>query len=1203
MKRLIAVALLLLGVPLCAMQAHSQPPRRRGGIPPLRPAAQRRAAVPNQLVVKFRPVGRRNGQAVLQARAALHARAGARLVRSIPQLDIQTVQLPSGAAARLYASDPNVAWTEPNYIRHALVAEPDDPAYNQMDGTLPTEGDPTWYEWDARTVQAVEGWSVWPNHYYTAAGGKGTEGIRIAVIDTGIDIDHPDFINAGGTSTDAEEGGQLEWALNRSFSSGSSTAGAPDEHGHGTHVAGIAAAAANNTTGVTGNGYNATVVSLKVLDANGDGTETDIANAIAYAADNGVLIVNMSIGGYTYSQAEQDAVNYAWGKGTLCIAAAGNDASGTTPNYPAALSRVLAVSATSREEGLATYSNFGDYVGIGAPGGDWDTQTSWFLPVYSTMPTYFVTLNGPDYGAAMNYEYLQGTSMACPQVTGMAALYAGSQGWTQSTPNVVVKLWQALQRGADDIAGSGGGWNPYIGFGRMNVFGTMNLASEPNPRGGTVGCVIGQVKFRDTPLANATVRAVPAGGGTAFTASSRSDGGYRIVNAPAGIYNITASVFGESQTLSALEVTAGCDLPGVDFNVGGATVTPPAAPSNLAAAAVSSTRINLTWQDNSGNEQSFKVERRTGSDAFSPIGPAGENATSLSDTGLDPGTQYFYRIRASNAGGDSAYSNEANATTLIAPPAAPNNLAARALTTTQISLSWTDNSSNEDGFKIESKTGTGAFGQIATVGTSVTTLLVTASGNSSYVFRVRAHNAGGDSGYSNEAGVTTLEAPGSLQAVALSSSVVRLSWQDLSTGETGCKVERKLGGGWAQIAVLAGENLTEFDTTPVLNVAATYRIRACSDTATSSYSNEAAVTALAAPGSLRAVALSGSQIHLTWRDYAVGETGFKVERKIGTAGFVQIAALAGENVTAYDTAPVLNVTVTYRVRAYNAGGDSSYSNDAATNALGPPQNLRAVALSSSVVRLSWRDYAVGETGFKVERKLGGGGYAEIAVTVGENVTTFDTPAVLNVLATYRVRAYKGADHSSYSNEATVTPVAAPGSLRAVVLSSTLVRLTWRDYAVGETGFKVERKIGTGNFTQLAALAGENLTTYDTPPLLNVVVTYRVRAYNTGGDSSYSNDAAVTALGQPSNLAASRVTGTQQIRLAWRSNSSNLESGFKIERKTGTDAFVQIAAVGAGVTSFTTTGSLDVPYVYRVRAYNASGDSSYSNEAAIILQGP
>jgi hypothetical protein len=192
-----------------------------------------------------------------------------------------------------------------------------------------------------------------------------------------------------------------------------------------------------------------------------------------------------------------------------------------------------------------------------------------------------------------------------------------------------------------------------------------------------------------------------------------------------------------------------------------AAPTTPAAPTGLNATTTSSSQINLAWNDTSSNETGFKIERKTGAGGtWSQIATTGASVSTYTNTGLSASTQYFYRLRANNASGDSAYSNEANATTQAPPPtvpAAPSNMTATATSSTQVSLSWTDNSNNETGFKLEGKTGaTGNWTQIALVGANVTSW--NGSGltpNTQYFFRVRATNAAGDSAYSNEGGTTT----------------------------------------------------------------------------------------------------------------------------------------------------------------------------------------------------------------------------------------------------------------------------------------------------------------------------------------------------------------------------------------------------------------------------------------------------------------
>ena len=147
-------------------------------------------------------------------------------------------------------------------------------------------------------------------------------------------------------------------------------------------------------------------------------------------------------------------------------------------------------------------------------------------------------------------------------------------------------------------------------------------------------------------------------------------------------------------------------------------LTPPAAPINLAATAVSTSQINLSWNDNANNETGFKLERWTGS-AWAQIAQLAANVTSYSNTGLAAGTTYSYRVYAYNSAGSSTSSNSASATTQVMAPTAPSNLAATAVSTSQINLSWNDNSNNETGFKLERGNGS-AWAQIAQLAANVT---------------------------------------------------------------------------------------------------------------------------------------------------------------------------------------------------------------------------------------------------------------------------------------------------------------------------------------------------------------------------------------------------------------------------------------------------------------------------------------------------
>jgi hypothetical protein len=212
--------------------------------------------------------------------------------------------------------------------------------------------------------------------------------------------------------------------------------GQADGHGHGTHVAGIIAARAGNAAGVAGLAQGTRILPVRALGSDGSGSDVDVASGIAWAAEHGANVVNLSLGSPDPSAAEQAAIDYAYGRGVLVVAAAGNDGDAGDPaNYPGALNHVLAVGAVDSSHSVPLFSNSGPYVALAAPGVD----------VLSTMPP-----NG--------YLAMDGTSMAAPFVAATAALmHAANPALTPSRlasllQSTALDLWTP---GRDDVTGYG----------------------------------------------------------------------------------------------------------------------------------------------------------------------------------------------------------------------------------------------------------------------------------------------------------------------------------------------------------------------------------------------------------------------------------------------------------------------------------------------------------------------------------------------------------------------------------------------------------------------------------------------------------------------------------------------------------------------------------------------------------------------------
>jgi thermitase len=327
----------------------------------------------------------------------------------------ELVELPAGMSVEEFkrAAGDEIAYAEPDYIFRAVTSTPIDPLVKQ--------------QWSLKKVHAAEAWQVT----------RGSADVKIAIVDTGCDLNHPDLK------------GQIVGSANMIGWRGA-FASAKDENGHGTHCAGIAAGAINGQ-GISGMAPGCKLLIAKALGADGAGATSDIAKGIHWAVKQGADVISLSIGGEEDAAVLKDAVDEALSKGIVVVSAMGNEGK-TLKNYPAAYPGVIAVGSTNPQDGVSSFSTRGSWISVAAPGAN----------ILSTTPTYGVSLNRSENGGLERmYGKLSGTSMATPLVAGLAALVKSK--YPRYTPAQVKK---AIERSAVAIAPK---FNPNSGYGRVDA--------------------------------------------------------------------------------------------------------------------------------------------------------------------------------------------------------------------------------------------------------------------------------------------------------------------------------------------------------------------------------------------------------------------------------------------------------------------------------------------------------------------------------------------------------------------------------------------------------------------------------------------------------------------------------------------------------------------------------------------------------------
>ena len=382
-------------------------------------AATQPSPLAGQIMVKFRDNGSAAGvlrQHGLTAGPGIGS-TGAQLVSVPADRELQVLEGLSRNPAVEYAEpdEPVVAATADEYFPRQYALQNNGQPFDNTAGTYSVAGGTA----DA-DVDAVEAWGVTTG-----------SGIKVAVLDSGVASDNVDITP--------------KVVARANFTNGTT---GEDNYGHGTHVAGIVAATADNTVGVAGVCPGCTILDGKVLNDSGVGSSSSLANGINWAVSNGAKVINMSLG-VRASRTLEAAVNNAWSKGVVLVAAAGNG-SNQAKIYPGAYPNVIAVAATDNTDAKASFSTYGaSWVDVAAPG----------VNIYSTFPNHTFVL-GAQNNRSFGYDLGNGTSMSSPIVAATAAL-----AWSSHAGATNMSVRANIETTADRLPGTGTYW----AHGRVNA--------------------------------------------------------------------------------------------------------------------------------------------------------------------------------------------------------------------------------------------------------------------------------------------------------------------------------------------------------------------------------------------------------------------------------------------------------------------------------------------------------------------------------------------------------------------------------------------------------------------------------------------------------------------------------------------------------------------------------------------------------------
>lgn len=642
----------------------------------------------------------------------------------------------------------------------------------------------------------------------------------------------------------------------------------------------------------------------------------------------------------------------------------------------------------------------------------------------------------------------------------------------------------------------------------------------------------------------------------------------------------------------------------------GATVyTLSASPSGTYVAARSSRTVQIAWSAN-GNSAGTRWGIQRSTDGFASsttVKGFADDYTALNylDPGLTPHVTYYYRVMGYNGDSVPSYGGTVSTYTL-STPTAPGSFSGAAVSSTSIWYTWTDNSDDEDGFRLR----TAAGGLVVSMEPNKVSYVKTGLNvNSMYQYYLEVHNSAGVAVTASTSVYTLSAAPAGSRVVSRSSRSVEIGWNaNGNPGSTRWGIERSSNNfSSSQLIVGIGDEFTALgytDTGLLPYVTYYYRVFSYNGVGYASFYDSIVSTYTlsppAAPGFPSATTLSASSMRWEWADNAADEDGYRLRNSAGG-----VAAVLGANATTYlETGLAPNTSHFYYVEAYNSAGPSTSPVAAGYTLSMEPSGSYVSARTSASVQVSWSANGnPAATKWGIERSIDNFASSVTVKGLADNYTSLnylDSGLAGYVTYYYRIRSYSFSGVPSAFDAVvstfTLSPPAAPGSFTGTAPGAGAVQWNWADAAVDEDGYRLKNSTSG----EVIAGLGPGTTWYlETGLSVNTSYARYAEAYNQAGTGVSASTAVYTLSMKPAGLYVA-ARSSRSVEIAWSANGNPAGTRWGIQRSTNNFSTVQVLKVSSNAytaQNYTDSGlTAHVTYYYRVLSYNGNGFASAFDSA-------